>query len=100
MNKERLVTILEHIKARPWTYDQTTYHSECGSKHCIAGFAELAFDRTTPNLRVTPPGDINHIFSKAKYYLKLTVRQATYLFHCSRTMEQIEAFVENGGEVP
>ncbi len=31
--------IVAQIAAHPETHDQTTWHSACGTKHCIAGFA-------------------------------------------------------------
>ena len=31
--------IVAQIAAHPETHDQTTWHSACGTKHCVAGFA-------------------------------------------------------------
>jgi hypothetical protein len=31
--------IVAQIEAHPESHDQGTWHSECGTKHCIAGFA-------------------------------------------------------------
>jgi hypothetical protein len=31
--------IVTQIEAHPETHDQGTWHSSCGTKHCVAGFA-------------------------------------------------------------
>lgn len=93
MYKDRLLAILDHIKKHPESYDQTVMHSECGTKHCIAGHAELMFWDES-QLTGLP------IYSsrlRAKYLLNLNEMQANYLFHHGRTLEEIEEYIFFGG---
>src|ERR1700678_2696400 len=41
-------TVINQILARPETWDQTTWHSSCGTKHCFAGLCQI-LSGTAPN---------------------------------------------------
>lgn len=92
MNKERLLAILTHIKKHPEFYDQNVTHSDCGTKHSIAGHAEIVFWVGSND----PQTDYLNYFStwqKAKYCLDLNDSEAAYLFSGIRTIEEIEEYI-------
>jgi hypothetical protein len=41
MNLERLNKIIEQITLHPETWKQKVWHTDCGTAHCIAGWAEV-----------------------------------------------------------
>lgn len=98
MNKDRLLAILTHIKKHPESYDQRVTHSQCGTKHCIAGHADLMFwQQDCERIKISEYDQRIFYFStwqRAKFCLKISDEEAVYLFWEHRTIQQIEDFVQ------
>jgi hypothetical protein len=87
MNHENLKRVIDHITANPETWNQDTFHSYCGTKHCIAGHAQIMSGIPAPP-RWTA--------SVAANWLGITTEQAEYLFGHERTWDEILAFQQHG----
>lgn len=100
MNKQRLLDIIAYIEKHPEEYNQKHYHSRCDTTHCIAGFADLAYDKLQLDEK---KGDCipayGHVHYKAILYLGITSGEGHYLFHPSRILAEIREFAETG-DVP
>lgn len=120
MNIPLLRKVMEHITAHPEEYDQREYavRTECGTKHCIAGWAVVLADNPEINYpdvlyvwdhRTATDfswrarlGSIGQPWSRrAEEVLGLTWGQGVYLFHERRTLDEIWSFVEeiSDGEI-
>lgn len=103
MNTERLKAIIATIKAQPETWKQTSWHFNrskehpCGTAHCIAGFAELAYLGSD---KPTSPREMMCAEGNAMRWLELDQDQAHYLFSPIRTLPEIEKFAETEGYIP
>jgi len=86
MNLKRFKAILTQIKDHPETWNQTEYHTMCGTAHCIAGWAQI-HAKTYPAEFVKDEGI---------KWLELEYRQAEWLFDPYRTMLDFEHVVKAG----
>lgn len=100
MNKSRLITILDYIRKHPNSYDQLTLRlmphwrsliSDCGTRYCIAGYAELFF-ANVDNI-VT-----RNRWHRAKQLLDLNEAEASYLFNGDRELSEIMERIYLGGK--
>ena len=87
LNRENLKLVLDHIKADPDTWDQTNWHSECGTKHCFAGWAQILSGK---------PLSLGTVRRDARIFLGLAKPEADYLFAGSRTLEDFEMVLTKG----
>jgi hypothetical protein len=87
MNQQRLQAILDFIRQNPDRWDQTQWHSPCGSSHCLAGHAQLAAGL---------PADNYLARAEAKAYLGLEHEEAEWLFAGERTLSQLERACRTG----
>ena len=87
MNIPRFKKIIDQIKSHPETWNQEKWHSECGTKHCIAGWAQIHAGKS---------GIICDTWIIGKHWLELTRVEAHYLFGSYRTMEDFERILEHG----
>ena len=100
MNKQRLLDIIAYIDKHPEEYDQKNYHSICDTKHCIAGFAALAYDKLhLDNKKFDFVPASAHTHNKAILYLDITSFEGNYIFRPDRTLAEIREFAETG-DVP
>lgn len=87
-----LKALIEEVKANPSIYDQRSLvevdEHGCGTTYCIAGLCYLRyiFPEATPEI-VDCRG-----YDAASKFLGLTKSQASYVFDCDRTLEEIEEF--------
>lgn len=87
MNEERFRQVLEQIENHPETWDQTDWHSDCGTAHCFAGWAQILSG--APIVK-------GHARRDARIYLDLSRDEADYYFNGDRTLEDFrEALTYN-----
>jgi hypothetical protein len=81
MNRELHERVIAQIKAHPETWDQSVWHSSCGTKHCYAGWAQILGG-----------GQANEGTARedAIQLLGLTKAEADYLFWLWRTVDELE----------
>jgi len=111
--------VMEHITAHPEEYDQREYavRTECGTTHCIAGWAVALSDVSIVYRRLgiwdnRTAGDYGWNAElgspaegtwrrQARDLLGLDALDARYLFHEGRTLDEVWRFVEeiSDGEV-
>lgn len=92
MNQERYQKIIDQIREHPESWNQKVYHSGCGTKHCIAGWAHLHKNSGVYEL----PYDVSDVLRDAKEWLELTPAQALYLFSSTRTLEHLVHGYQDG----
>ena len=80
---DRLAEQINNILSNPESWDQETWHSACGTKHCIAGHGQIASGRPMDN--VTCRDD-------AKRWYGLTDGDAEWLFYGDRTLPEMHGF--------
>lgn len=83
----RYRAVVEYIKAHPKEYNQSSWHSACGTTACFAGHAQIMSGKS-PN-RGTARRD-------ARMWLGLTHYEADYLFDCCQRLEVIAGFNRDG----
>jgi len=49
VNKELIRQVINHIIDDPDTWNQTVWHSECGTSHCFAGWVDVIENGITSN---------------------------------------------------
>lgn len=104
-NKPLLRKVLEHIEAHPDEHDQLVYAQQtpCGTTACVAGHTvviagwDLTWERVG-NAAVVADRCVRDGLSEwipiaARNELGLNGGQAHYLFHFSRTVNEIREFV-------
>jgi len=85
MNIDNFRKIIAQIIAHPETFTQTVCHSECGTKHSLAGWAQRMAGY---------PLEPSRAFKDAMAWLELDVHDARYLFDEERTLEDFKVFYE------
>ncbi|HMP07606.1 MAG TPA: hypothetical protein PJ982_14750 [Lacipirellulaceae bacterium] len=81
-----LVAVVNHILQHRETWDQKEWHSECGTKHCVAGWTQVMGGQ---------PMDEDCVVDDAEELLGLSYDEANYLFSSDRTLYEIRAFAVN-----
>lgn len=89
MRMDRYQQVLDQILNHPETWNQKSWHTECGTQHCIAGWAQIlgGYDIKEGS----PSAD-------AKEWLEASEMVAIYLFKGCRRLEDFLLF--NGEESP
>jgi hypothetical protein len=82
MNLENFNKVLAVIEADPSKWNQGEWHSECGTKHCIAGWSQILAGRKA---------NINTVRGDAREFLDLTSFEAEWLFNPRRTIDNFKA---------
>jgi hypothetical protein len=82
INKENLVQVMNHILEHPETWDQGHWH--CGTKHCIAGHAQLMAGKEE---------NIDTVKKDAREWLGLSEYEAAWLFDPDRTKKELYDYV-------
>lgn len=80
MRQDRLLEIVGRIYQNPSCWDQDVYHSWCGTRHCIAGHAQID-SGNVPNVTFT--------YVDAKAYLDLSLEQANFLCYSEFTIDEL-----------
>jgi hypothetical protein len=81
-----LKAAVNQILAHPETWDQSQWHSHCGTKHCIAGWCQILAGLRRDDATAS---------SDAANALGISSRDATFLFQGNRTIGQIYHFAKN-----
>lgn len=89
MRMDRYQQVLDQILSHPETWNQKAWHTECGTQHCIAGWAQIlgGYD-----IKESSPS------AAAKEWLEASEEVAIYLFRGSRKLADFLLF--NGEEHP
>jgi len=82
---ENCKKVIEIIESQPNSWDQKNWHSECGTKHCVAGWAQILANKEVSNM---------YARRDARIFLKLTVKEANYFFDMHRTLEEIKVLAD------
>lgn len=85
MNIKNYERVLDQIMQHSETWNQSSWHNECGTKHCFAGWAQVLSGN-----RIC--GDTVEI--DAGKWLQLNERQARYLYNPDRTVEDFQQFLK------
>ncbi len=80
MRQDRLLEIVGRIYQRPETWDQTVYHSACGTAHCVAGHAQVDSGVDVRTGSTWPD---------AEMWLELDAGEAGGLFSPNRILEDL-----------
>jgi hypothetical protein len=83
-----LKTVVNQILAHPETWKQDSWHSLCGTKHCVAGWCQLLSGKGQ---------DSNTAKEDAQAALGLTDSEAAHLFRPGCTISEIHHFAANFG---
>lgn len=86
MHVENFRRVLDAINDYPEGYDQSCWHSECGTTHCFAGWAQILAGKE-PNARTAR--------RDARVFLQLTSIEADYLFDPDRQLYEIQESFED-----
>lgn len=81
-----LKTAINQILKHPETWDQGKWHSDCGTKHCLAGWCQILAGK--PAIAVRAKWD-------AMDALEISWCEADYLFYPHCTLPQMYHFAEN-----
>ncbi len=82
---ELLKAAINQIIAHPATWEQSTWHSDCGTRHCLAGWCQILGGR------VMSSAEAEH---DARDMLQLSNLAATWLFAGYRTLPEIYDFTQ------
>jgi len=80
---DRLAEQINLILAQPDSWDQGSWHSPCGTKHCIAGHGQIASGKSM---------SINTCKADAQEWYGLTSEDAGWLFRGYRTLPELYEF--------
>ena len=86
MRVDRFIQVLDKIEAEPEHWEQSRWHSSCGTKHCFAGWAQLMSGKED-GWGCTARED-------AMEWLELTDVEAQHLFHTNRTIADFKEFLK------
>ena len=81
---DRLAEQVNNIITNPKSWWQGVWHSDCGTKHCIAGHGQIAAGRPVDN-------DTCKVDAREWYGLT-DVNDSDWLFHCDRTLTELYEF--------
>lgn len=79
MNLARYQQVLDQIRNHPETWKQEVWHTQCGTKHCVAGWAQVLSGQPVSNMAS----------EDARRWLDVSVSVADYLFASYRTLEDL-----------
>ena len=104
MNYENLALAVAAIEANPECYDQTVWHSPCGTMHCLAGFCQMLADGLNPAVDRSPVRTTIGACRAATEWLGLTEEEGDYLFGVDRVLADFKfafgrKFSESGHDV-
>lgn len=85
---ENFKRILIQISDHPETWYQRQWHADCGTAHCLAGWAQVHAGK---------PATIDSVEIDARRHLGLTANEAAWLFAPSRTFAEFEHFYKCKG---
>jgi hypothetical protein len=74
---------INQVTQHPETHDQSSWHSDCGSQHCIAGHCQLKMGK---------PMDSHSAKRDAQEGMGLTEDEANYFFSAERTRPELFGF--------
>ena len=77
---------VNQILSHPETWDQSTWHSECGTKHCFAGWCQILAGK---------PKDSEKAKQDAKEALGLTEFEAGHFFRATCSLSELHALAAN-----
>ena len=80
---DRLAEQVNRILSNPDSWNQEIYHSDCGTKHCIAGHGQIAAGK---------PMSINTCRDDAREWYGLTGEDSEWLFRHDRTLTELYEF--------
>lgn len=83
MHIENFKLVLDTIKATPENWKQDEWHTECGTKHCFFGWAQVLAGK---------PVNTHTVRRDARKFLDLSTPEASYLSHYGRTLEDFMEF--------
>lgn len=88
MNIELYKRVLSGIRAYPESWNQERWHSDCGTRHCFAGWVEIlaGYEWDCEESHLTK--------LRAQAQLQLTDQQTRYLFDSTRTIKDFENFLD------
>ncbi len=92
---ELLRDVVKQIVNHPETWDQTVFHSSCGTAHCVAGWAAVMEGK----FRYSEISNCG-FFTTGQKLLGLTDLQAHFLFAGCATLDEIVWFLEKAEECP
>ena len=81
-----LKTAVNQILRHPDTWDQATWHSECGTKHCIAGWCQILSGNKVSACDA---------MRDARAALDISSADACWLFSGARSLGEIYHFAKN-----
>ena len=81
-----LKAAVNQILRHPDTWNQATWHSECGTKHCIAGWCQILSGNKVPTCDV---------WRDAQAALDISSADASWLFSGDRSLREIYHFAKN-----
>lgn len=87
--KALMRAIINKIITDPEHWNQGQYHSQCGTKHCFAGWGEVLGLPKGVKLEL----ESKHTHNRTKRYLGLTKKEAEWLFVGYRNFNEIYQFV-------
>lgn len=73
--------VLAQIEARPETWDQSIWHTDCGTAHCFAGWAQVLEGL---------PASVFSVVDDARKALGFTPYEAAHYFASNRTLEELK----------
>ena len=80
---DRLAEQVNRILSNPDSWDQGSWHSPCGTQHCIAGHGQIAAGK---------PMNVNTCRDDAREWYGLTDGDADWLFSSYRTLTELYEF--------
>ena len=81
-----LKTAINQIIRHPETWDQSAWHSDCGTKHCLAGWCQILSGKR-PNKETA--------LEDARKALRISLEEARRLFRTSCPLVEMYQFAEN-----
>jgi hypothetical protein len=85
MNIENFKKVLDQIEKHPETWDQESWHSDCETKHCFAGWSQMLAGE---------PADKESVEYDAMIFLDVDDPDADYLFSPVRTIQDFRDFLQ------
>ena len=101
MNIQRYENVLNYILKNQTSWDQSDWHSDCGTAHCFAGIAEMLLRAGVSRVKCSVCGGYERVCANcsgdtrtiAENYLELTAGESKYLFHWNRTVRDFWDFL-------